>query len=54
MARLLITLHVDVDPTLEDPEDVANDLMYDERLDNNGLRQYAECETTLVEARWAE
>lgn len=52
MAKLMVVLDVDLDPTLEDPQEVAEDLLYDSSVDNKGLRQYAGCETRIISADW--
>ena len=55
MARLIILFDVDVDPTREDPQEVADDLVL-QPTEGYGMgyeiRQYAGCKTELVSAEW--
>ena len=53
MALLIIKVEVDLDPRLEDPAEVASDLLFDPAIDNQALRQYAEGTLKLVDAEWS-
>jgi hypothetical protein len=53
MATLIIKLDIDVDPAYEDPQEVANDLLYNP-LSDRSVSEYAGHEPENVRAEWAD
>lgn len=52
MAQIVIVLEVDVDPTLTDPHEVAEDMLYDSQA-MQPKREFLGAEVTFVSAEWA-